>query len=62
MLHHAESRQYDRREDSSHFTSAFQFIGQIPYEWGEKELTEYLAKSLHIHDPNEIQSQLRSVF
>jgi len=35
------------------------FIGQIPYEWGEKELTEYLAKSLHIHDPNEIQSQLR---
>lgn len=35
------------------------FIGQIPYEWGEKELTEYLAKSLHIQDPNEIQSQLR---
>jgi len=35
------------------------FIGQIPCEWGEKELTDYLAKSLHIHDPNEIQSQLR---
>lgn len=35
------------------------FIGQIPYEWGEQELTDYLANQLRILDPADVQSQLR---